>query len=91
MGAHGWTVESQPMNDGKTLFGVGVALAIVQIAFVAARFYTRYLQRVRCGVDDYIIFIALVCISSHYAIQDCGFDMVATGGKHREDHHPHCL
>lgn len=64
MGAHRWTIENQPTNGGNVLFGVGVALAIVQIVFVAARFYTRYLQRVKCGVDDYVLFIALVFISS---------------------------
>jgi hypothetical protein len=32
----------------------------VQIVFVAARFYTRYMQRMKCELDDYIMLLALV-------------------------------
>lgn len=65
MGAHGWTIKDHSTNLGNILFGVGVALSVVQIVLVAARFYARYLQRVRCGVDDYVILIALVWIAPH--------------------------
>lgn len=54
----------QPSNGGNALVGVAVALSVVQILFVAARFYTRYLQRVKFGVDDYIVLIALVCLDA---------------------------
>ncbi|KAJ5586843.1 uncharacterized protein N7459_002608 [Penicillium hispanicum] len=45
---------------GQQLIGVSVAIAVVQILVVAARFYTRYMQRLRYGVDDYLIIPALL-------------------------------
>lgn len=49
-------------DGGAPLVGVSIALSVLQIVFVAARFYTRFVQRVRCGVDDYVILFALVCM-----------------------------
>ncbi|KAJ5825782.1 hypothetical protein N7474_002920 [Penicillium riverlandense] len=46
--------------QGDDLIGVCAALAAVQILIVAARFYTRYMQQMRCGLDDYLILVALV-------------------------------
>lgn len=51
-----------PSDGGAPLVGVSIALSVLQIVFVAARFYTRFVQRVRCGVDDYVILFALVCM-----------------------------
>ncbi|CEO58611.1 hypothetical protein PMG11_03322 [Penicillium brasilianum] len=50
---------SSPSDGGKTLIIVCVVLSVFQIVFVAARFYTRYMQRMRCGLDDYVMLIAL--------------------------------
>lgn len=52
---------SDPSDGGSALVGVSIALSVVQIFFVAVRFLTRYLQRTRCGADDYVILVALVC------------------------------
>ncbi|KAI9044584.1 uncharacterized protein KD926_000495 [Aspergillus affinis] len=45
---------------GESLMGVAIAMAVVQIVIVVARFYTRYMQRVACALDDYLIVPALV-------------------------------
>ncbi|KAL2842380.1 hypothetical protein BJY01DRAFT_264497 [Aspergillus pseudoustus] len=45
---------------GDRLLGVSIAIAVVQIIVVPARFYTRYIQRVRCTLDDYLIIPALI-------------------------------
>ncbi|PLB44745.1 hypothetical protein P170DRAFT_479293 [Aspergillus steynii IBT 23096] len=45
---------------GDSLMGVAIAIAVVQILIVVARFYTRYMQRVACALDDYLIVPALV-------------------------------
>ncbi|KAL4864475.1 hypothetical protein BDV12DRAFT_201085 [Aspergillus spectabilis] len=45
---------------GVSLLGVSIAIAIVQLAVVPARFYTRYIQRVTCTVDDYLIIPAMI-------------------------------
>lgn len=52
---------SDPSDGGSALVGVSIVLSIVQIFFVVLRFVTRYMQRTRCGADDYVILIALVC------------------------------
>ncbi|KAJ5577848.1 uncharacterized protein N7459_006812 [Penicillium hispanicum] len=54
-----WVDKSQPLHGVGALVAAAVSLAAVQIIFAAARFYTRYLQRMKCGVDDYVILIAL--------------------------------
>lgn len=51
-----------PSDGGAPLVDVSIALSVLQIVFVAARFYTRFVQRMRCGLDDYVILFALVCI-----------------------------
>lgn len=51
-----------PSDNGNTLVGVSIALSVLQIGLVAARFYTRRLQRERYGWDDWVMLIALVCI-----------------------------
>ncbi|KAI9367647.1 hypothetical protein BJX61DRAFT_527392 [Aspergillus egyptiacus] len=45
---------------GDRLLGVSIAIAVVQIIVVPARFYTRYLQRISCTWDDYLIVPALI-------------------------------
>jgi len=49
-------------DNGNTLVGVSIALSVLQIGLVAARFYTRRLQRERYGWDDWVMLIALVCV-----------------------------
>jgi hypothetical protein len=53
--------DQQPYG-GNALVGVAVTIAVVQILFVVARFYTRFTQRMKICVDDYLILLALVCI-----------------------------
>ncbi|KAJ5809002.1 hypothetical protein N7474_010271 [Penicillium riverlandense] len=45
---------------GQQLVGVSIAIAVVQILIVALRFYTRHMQRLRYGADDYLIIPALL-------------------------------
>ncbi|KAJ5728211.1 hypothetical protein N7493_004541 [Penicillium malachiteum] len=45
---------------GQQLIGVSIAIAVLQILIVAARFYARYTQRQKYGIDDYLIILALV-------------------------------
>ncbi|KAL2863974.1 uncharacterized protein BJX67DRAFT_229130 [Aspergillus lucknowensis] len=45
---------------GDSLMGVSIAFAVVQIVVVAARFYTRHMQRLNCTLDDYLILPALI-------------------------------
>ncbi|KAJ6021440.1 hypothetical protein N7540_006944 [Penicillium herquei] len=45
---------------GQDLIGVSIAIAVIQIPIVAARFYARYMQRQKYGIDDYLIILALV-------------------------------
>lgn len=56
---------SVPSDGGRALIIVCVVLSVVQIVFVAARFYTRYMQRMKCGIDDYVMLLALVRIVPH--------------------------
>ncbi|XHG02718.1 hypothetical protein AWENTII_006059 [Aspergillus wentii] len=51
--------SSVPYNGGS-LIGVSIAIGFLQILLVAARFYTRYLRRLSCGLDDYLIIPALI-------------------------------
>ena len=55
---------SSPSDGGSALIIVSVVLSFVQIVFVAARFYTRYMQRMKCGLDDWVMLFALVRCSS---------------------------
>ncbi|RDH16310.1 hypothetical protein M747DRAFT_325614 [Aspergillus niger ATCC 13496] len=65
-----WGVEFQvAMNarsdpdipyNGDALIGVSVAIAVVQIVVVVARFYTRRLQQLALALDDYLILLALI-------------------------------
>lgn len=50
------------LDDGKGLLGVSVVLSVLQIVLVAARFYTRRLQREQFGCDDWVMLVALVCV-----------------------------
>ncbi|KAL6232853.1 hypothetical protein BDW75DRAFT_216757 [Aspergillus navahoensis] len=45
---------------GDRLLGVSIAIAAAQIIVVPARFYTRYIQRIKCTLDDYLIIPALI-------------------------------
>ncbi|RAL01565.1 uncharacterized protein BO80DRAFT_62467 [Aspergillus ibericus CBS 121593] len=46
--------------NGDALIGVSIAIAIVQIVIVGARFYTRHIQKLALALDDYLIFLALI-------------------------------
>ncbi|KAF3398607.1 hypothetical protein F1880_005661 [Penicillium rolfsii] len=52
-------VNNSPSGGGTALIIVSVVLSVVQIVFVAARFYTRYMQRMKCGPDDWVMLFAL--------------------------------
>ncbi|KAJ5501178.1 hypothetical protein N7453_005995 [Penicillium expansum] len=45
---------------GQQLIGVSIAIASIQIIVVGARFYTRHMQRVANGIDDYLMIPALI-------------------------------
>ncbi|OKL58533.1 hypothetical protein UA08_06369 [Talaromyces atroroseus] len=45
---------------GQQLIGVSIAIAVIQILVVGARFYTRYLQQTAYWLDDYLIVLALI-------------------------------
>ena len=49
--------------------GVSIAIAVVQILVVAARFYARSVQRVAYAVDDYLIIPSLVALPIHPAFR----------------------
>ncbi|KAJ5458263.1 hypothetical protein N7475_009651 [Penicillium sp. IBT 31633x] len=57
MGAGGVSGNHQPYG-GDALVGVSAAIAVVQISFVAARLYTRFMQQIKLGIDDYLILLA---------------------------------
>lgn len=61
MGAGGVSGNHQPYG-GDALVGVSAAIAVVQISFVAARLYTRFMQQIKLGIDDYLILLASVRI-----------------------------
>ncbi|OJZ86319.1 hypothetical protein ASPFODRAFT_32594 [Aspergillus luchuensis CBS 106.47] len=53
--------DSDVPYNGDALIGVSVAIAVVQIVVVIARFYTRRrLQQLAFALDDYLILLALV-------------------------------
>ncbi|OQE27988.1 hypothetical protein PENFLA_c005G06677 [Penicillium flavigenum] len=53
---------------GQQLIGVSVAIAAIQIIIVGARFYTRYIQRVANGIDDYLMIPALIASLAQSAL-----------------------
>ncbi|OJJ31864.1 hypothetical protein ASPWEDRAFT_175179 [Aspergillus wentii DTO 134E9] len=90
--------SSVPYNGGS-LIGVSIAIGFLQILLVAARFYTRYLRRLSCGLDDYLIipallaaasfvyrpYVSLVCIAQKGRDwQSCKVDKIAGFGNHLE-------
>jgi hypothetical protein len=60
-----WVPDHQQPYNGNVLVGATIAITILQIVFVAARFYTRFLQRAKIGLDDYLILLALVRIPGY--------------------------
>ncbi|KAL4761103.1 uncharacterized protein BDW70DRAFT_168161 [Aspergillus foveolatus] len=71
---------------GDSLLGVSIAIAAVQIIVVPVRFSTRYIQRIKCTLDDYFILPALVghCPSGTaglFAIQVLDFPFTVTPAK----------
>jgi hypothetical protein len=66
MGAD-WNQGHQQPYSGNGLVGPIAAIAAVQTVFVAAKFYTRFMQRVKFGLDDYLILLALVRIPFRYS------------------------
>jgi hypothetical protein len=69
MGAGGVADDQQPYS-GDALIGVAAAIAAVQILFVAARFYTRFMLRTKVGLDDYLVLLALVCMQTIRLIRE---------------------
>lgn len=60
--------DSDVPYNGDALIGVSVAIAVVQIVVVIARFYTRRrLQQLAFALDDYLILLALVlaCLTDY--------------------------
>jgi hypothetical protein len=55
-----WVPGEKGSYGGNALVAAAVAIAAVQIIFVVARFYTRFIQRTKIGFDDYLILLALV-------------------------------
>ena len=68
-----WSPGNRDPRGGNALLGAAIGIAVVQILFVAARFFTRFIQRMKIGVDDYLILFALVCINAKIAngIKQC--------------------
>ena len=62
MGDPGWQEGDPLSHDGTFLIRLTITLSVLQIFFVVARFYTRYMQHMHCGADDYVILVALVRI-----------------------------
>ena len=62
-----WVDKHPPLHGAGSLIAACASLAALQIILVAARFYTRYKQRAKRGIDDYVILIALVCASVDHA------------------------
>ncbi|KAF9253147.1 hypothetical protein DTO013E5_465 [Penicillium roqueforti] len=58
MGAD-WNPGGQQPYNGNSIVGATAAIAAVQVVFVAGRFYTRFMQRMKIGIDDYLILLAL--------------------------------
>ncbi|KAK9858496.1 uncharacterized protein MYU51_017561 [Penicillium brevicompactum] len=54
-----WSPGNRDPRGGNALLGAAIGIAVVQILFVAARFFTRFIQRMKIGVDDYLILFAL--------------------------------
>lgn len=62
MGGMNWQQGEALSTGGSALIGVSMTLSVIQILFVIARFYTHSLQHTKCGADDYVMLIALVCV-----------------------------
>ncbi|KAJ6109661.1 hypothetical protein N7486_001896 [Penicillium sp. IBT 16267x] len=77
MGGTDWHQGEPPSTSGSALIGVALSLSVLQILFVAARFYTRTLQHTQCGADDYLILVAL----GFYALELLGFAFTITLAK----------
>ncbi|KAJ5702863.1 hypothetical protein N7488_010411 [Penicillium malachiteum] len=60
MGGTGWESGEQPSNGGTGLIAACVALSVIQIIFVAAKFYTRSMQNTRYGADEWVMLVALI-------------------------------
>lgn len=62
-----WVPGDTAPHAGNALLGAAIGIAVVQILFVAARFFTRFIQRMKIGFDDYLILFALVCTNPKIA------------------------
>ncbi|MCJ1356886.1 MAG: hypothetical protein MMC33_006882 [Icmadophila ericetorum] len=49
-------------NTAQEVVALGIALPAVCILVVSLRFFTRSLQKLRIGIDDWLILAGLVCI-----------------------------
>lgn len=56
----GWVPGDREPYGGNALVGAAIGISVVLVLFVAARFWTRFMQRVKIGLDDYLILLALV-------------------------------
>ncbi|OQE44128.1 hypothetical protein PENCOP_c002G05733 [Penicillium coprophilum] len=54
-----WAWDPQHPCSGSALVGANIAITVLQIVFVAARLYTRFMQRAKAGADDYLILLTL--------------------------------
>ena len=50
--------------DGGSLYAINIAFIILEIIFVALRFYARYLSNAKLGVDDILMVPALIVVIS---------------------------
>lgn len=62
MGGINWQQGEALSTGGTALIGVSLTLSVIQILFVIARFYTHSLQHTKCGADDYVMLVAMVCV-----------------------------
>ncbi|KAJ6145273.1 hypothetical protein N7470_009168 [Penicillium chermesinum] len=84
----GWDRGDQPSRIGVALIGTGVSLAILVLLFAAARFYTRCMQRVKFGLDDWVFLIAVVAIVTRGIFLVVLVEMTGLGYKPAELSHP---
>ncbi|CAG8035069.1 unnamed protein product [Penicillium salamii] len=64
----GWVPGDREPYGGNALVGAAIGISVVLVLFVAARFWTRFMQRVKIGLDDYLILLALAASLAKCAI-----------------------
>jgi hypothetical protein len=56
-----WADRDKQAYNGNVVVGTAIAIAVLQIFFVGAKLGTRCMQRMKLGVDDYLVLLSLVC------------------------------